>query len=66
VVKVSALPTCRFCGRKWQPRAGVCSDGAYCDACSYERREAARAVFANEGKRTVITGGYRIRVRKTS
>src|SRR5262249_21340026 len=38
-------PECRYCGRHWQPPAGVIADKGFCDRCGKERRAVAKKVF---------------------
>lgn len=51
-------PTCRFCGRSWQPEEGVKASHAYCDHCAGERRAAALKAFGGGTPVFDLSGAY--------
>lgn len=55
-------PSCRYCGRIWQPAQGVDANTAYCPACSEQRRATAREAVIALGALEVRTGNYVVRV----
>ena len=38
-----SLPTCRHCGRLWEPTHGKAAFSSYCDVCSSDRRAIAKS-----------------------